>query len=90
MSENQFLRIQENHQGKIAELEGVEKRLETLWDIGNKKDALAPDSAHLLQVIKSDLAEGQARWAEAIGCSTRTLIAPSSIDTILQSYRKRQ
>lgn len=63
---DEFLRIQENHQAKIAELEGVENRLKILREVGDERAALALDSARLLQTTKSDLAEREARWAEAI------------------------
>ena len=62
---DEFLRIQENHQGRVAELEAVENRLRILRDMDDEKSALVLDSARLLQRMKSDLAERSAQRADA-------------------------
>lgn len=63
---DEFLQIQENHQGQVSALEDVTNRLKILRDIGNAKDALALDSARLLQKMKSDLAERVTQRTDAI------------------------
>ena len=63
---DEFLRMQENHQGKVAELEDVINRLKILKDVNNEKDALMLESATLLHRLKLDLAERKNLWAEAV------------------------
>lgn len=63
---DEFLRMQENHQRKVAELEDMSNRLKILRDIGNEKNALVLDLARLLQRMTSDLAERRPQWAEAV------------------------
>lgn len=63
---DEFHLILEEHQTKVAELEDVTNRLKILRDVSNEKDAIKLDSTRLLQQMKSDLAERQAQWAEAV------------------------
>ena len=62
---DEFLHIQEDHQGRVAELENVENRLQLLRDMNNEKNTLVLDSARLLQRLTSDLAERSAQRTDA-------------------------
>ena len=62
---DEFLRIQENHQDRVAELKNVEHRLQILRDMDDEKNTLALDSTTLLQRMKSDLAERGMQRANA-------------------------
>lgn len=63
---DEFNRIQQNHQTKVAALEDVVNRLKMLKDIDNEQDSIKAESVTLQRRLKSDLEERESQRTDAI------------------------